>query len=311
MRTTNPTTILEFQRHFDSEEACERVLFQWRWPEGFCCPKCGHGEATRLRTRRQYQCRACRHQVSITAGTAMHNTRLPLMVWFWGIFLVARHKKSISALQLQADLGLGSYRTAWLLLHKIRASFDESPDFPLKGLVEVDEAYVGGTEKGVWPGRSASKKGIVVTGVEVKAEGLLGSARMRVIPDVKACSLAPFVKENVDLSAIVATDGWHGFNQIERDGYERERHVCKGPRNGTFRPVLNAVHLLISNLKTWLRGRFHGVSRKYLPAYVAEFMYRFNRRRSPPDLFGWVIRRLMSRPSLTLDGLKATADVCA
>jgi transposase-like protein len=241
----------------------------------------------------------------------MHKTKLPLMVWFWAMFLVARHKKSVSALQLQADLGIGSYRTAWLLLHKIRACFDESHDFPLRGFVEVDETYVGGTEKGIRPGRSASKKGIVVTAVEVLPKGKLGSARMKVVPDVKGESLVPFIKETVDLDADVATDGWHAFKQLSRQGYRHERHVCKGPQGSPFHPVLHAVHLLISNLKTWLRGRFHGVSRKYLPAYVAEFMYRFNRRRSPPDLFGWVARRLVSRDSLTLADLQATAEVCA
>ena len=311
MNATNPATLLEFQDRFDSETACEEFLFRWRWPEGFRCPRCGCWQATRLSTRRQYQCHDCRHQTSVTAGTALHKTKLPLRVWFWAIFLVARHKKSISALQLMADLGLGSYRTAWLLLHKIRACFDESRDYPLLGLVEVDEAYVGGSEKGVMPGRAASKKGIVITGVEVLPSGRLGSARMKVIPDVKAESLAPFVVENVDPDATVATDGWPGFNEIERLGYRRERHVSKGPRNAPFHPVLDGVHLMISNLKTWLRGRFHGVSRKYLPAYVAEFMYRFNRRRSPPDLFGWVTRRLMTRTSLTLGAIQATADVCA
>ena len=231
---------------------------------------------------------------------------------FWAIFLVARHKKSISALQIQADLWLGSYRPAWLLLHKIRSCFDESPDYPLAGLVEVDEAYVGGTEKGVMHGRAAGKKGIVITGVEVLPTGKLGSARMKVIPGVKPESLVPFVVENVSPDATAATDGWPDFNEIERIGYCRERHVSKGPQNGTFHPVLDGVYLLISNLKAWLRGRLgHGVSRKYLPAYVAEFMCRFNRRRSPPDIFGWVTRRLMGRTSLTLAALEGTADVYA
>ncbi len=242
---------------------------------------------------------------------ASQEDSVPLRVWFWAIFLVARHKKSISALQLMTDLGLGSYRTAWLLLHKIRACFDESREYPLLGLVEVDEAYVGGVKKGAMAGRAAGNKGIVVTGVEVLESGRLGSARMKVIPDVKARSLTPFVVENVDPGATVATDGWPGFNEIERLGYRRDRHVSKGPRNAAFRPVLDGVHLMISNLKTWLLGRFHGVSRKYLPAYVAEFMYRFNRRRSPPELFGWVTRRLMTRTALTLGAIQSTADVCA
>jgi transposase-like protein len=311
MGIPNPATLLDFQDRFGSESACEEYLFQWRWPDGFRCPRCGGDEATRLSTRRQYQCHDCRHQVSVTAGTALHKTKLPLRVWFWAIFLVARHKKSISAAQLRSDLGLGSYRTAWLLLHKIRACFDESLNYPLLGLVEVDEAYVGGSEKGAMAGRAAGNKGIVITGVEVKESGRLGSARMKVIPDVRARSLAPFVAANVDLRATVATDGWPGFNEIERLGYRRDRHVSKGPRNAAFRPVLDGVHLMIGNLKTWLQGRFHGVSRKYLPAYVAEFVYRFNRRRSPPDLFGWVTRRLMTREAVTLSTIQATADVCA
>lgn len=224
---------------------------------------------------------------------------------------MAHHKKSTSALQLQADLGLGSYRTPWLLLHKIRACFDESTEYPLRGLVEVDEAYVGGTRRGVRTGRSAGNKGIVVSGVEVLPTARLGSARMQVIPNVKAKSLVPFVVENVDLDAVVATDGWPAFNKLEQLGFQRERNVSRGSPGAPFHPVLNAVHLLFSNLKTWLRGRFHGVGRRYLPAYVADFMYRFNRRRSPPDLFGWVTRRLMTRTSLPLNALQATADVCA
>ena len=170
---------------------------------------------------------------------------------------------------------------------------------------------VGGSEKGVLPGRSASKKAIVVTAVEVLEDGKLGSARMKSIPDVTSKSLVPFIQQTVDTSSVVATDGWRAFERIARDGYQHEQHVSIGPRGGTFRPVLPAVHLLISNLKTWLRGRFHGVSRKYLPAYLAEFVYRFNRRRAPPNLFGWVARRLMTRETLTLSALKGTADVCA
>jgi transposase-like protein len=311
MAPINPTTALEYQDRFRTEEDCEEFLFQWRWPEGFRCPRCGGEEATKLSTRRQYQCRSCRYQVSVTAGTALHRTKLKLRVWFYAIFLVARHKKSVSALQLQADLGLGSYRTAWLLLHKIRACFDESLDFPLSGLVEVDETYVGGTEKGALHGRAAGKKGIVVTGVEVKPKGRLGDARMQVIPDVKARSLMPFIRKNVDPSATVATDGWPGFLKVSEEFAEHQRHVSIGPRNGTFHPVLNAVHLLISNLKTWLIGRFHGVSRKYLPAYTAEFMYRYNRRGSPPDIFGWVMRRLMARDTITLGVLREYADPSA
>jgi transposase-like protein len=303
MQPKSPSSVFEFQRRFATEEACERYLFAWRWPKGFECPRCQGRKATRLRNRPLYQCTTCYHQASVTAGTALHKSKLPLPVWFWAIFLVARHKKGISALQLQADLGLGSYRTAWLLLHKIRRCFGESEAFPLRGLVEVDETYVGGVEPGALHGRAAGGKRIVVAAVEVRRRHL-GALRMRAVGDAKKDSLLPFVSQNVERGATVATDGWAAYNALEGMGYRRERHVAYPVRNALPRPILRAVHLVFSNLKTWLRGRFHGVSGKYLPAYLDEFSYRFNRRRSPRDLFGWVTRRLVTRPPQTLLGIR-------
>src|SRR5262245_52261284 len=185
MRPECPSSVLEFQRRFGTEEACEAFLFAWRWPQGFRCPRCGASKSWRLGGRALYQCASCHHQASVTAGTALHKSKLPLTVWFWAVFLVGRHKKGISALQLQADLELGSYRTAWLLLHKIRACFGESEAFPLRGLVEVDETYVGASRRGRGSrGRAAGEhQSIVVAGVEVR-RGSLGSLRMQAVPDV-------------------------------------------------------------------------------------------------------------------------------
>jgi len=138
MRPDVPATLFEFQQQFATEEDCEAYLASWRWPKGFECPKCSYRGAWRIARRRLYQCKSCRHQTSVTAGTALHRSKLPLRIWFWAVFLVGRHKKGMSALQLQQDLGIGSYRTAWALMHKIRACFTENEAFPLKGFVEVD-----------------------------------------------------------------------------------------------------------------------------------------------------------------------------
>jgi hypothetical protein len=217
---------------------------------------------------------------------------------------VGRHKKSISALQLQADLGLGSYRTAWLLLHKIRACFDESQDFPLRGEVEVDETLVGACMKGDPPGKDPGHKSIVVAAVEVR-ERSLGSLRMRHVPDYTSDSLAGFVHRNVAKGSHVHTDGWAAYHRLAREGYKRSETISTHqPRGARHLLSLRGVHTVFGNLKTWLTGRFHGVSPKYLPAYLAEFTYRFNRRREPSDLFGWVTRRLMHRRSLTLGALQ-------
>lgn len=300
-----PTTLLEFQRRFGDEEACQAYLEAWRWPKGFVCPRCSGKKSWRLARRRMLQCAACRHQVSVTAGTALHRTKLPLRMWFWAVFLVARHKKSVSALQLQADLDLGCYETAWGLLHKIRACFDESGDFPLRGLVEADEAYVGnGSGK---DGRGDRDKGLIVAAVERHGDGTLGSARMEAVPNASGATLIPFLKRSVDLDAVLETDGWSAYQHLKDHGWRRHVVRQSTQRDGSFRAVLPAVHLLFSNFKTWIRGRFHGVSRSYLHAYLAEFVYRFNRRHSPPALFAWVTRRLVQRPHLSLAGIQAEA----
>ena len=294
MKKDVPATLAEFQARFGTEAACEEYLARWRWPDGFICPKCTSHGAWRIARRRLHQCRACRHQVSVTAGTVMHRSKLPLTTWFWAIFLVARHKKGISALQLQADLGIGSYGSAWLLLHKIRSAFDESRQYPLEGLVEVDETLIGARGKGDPPGKDPGHKSIVVAAAEVRNDKGLGSLRLRKVPDYTSDSLAGFVREVVARGSRLETDAWASYDTLEREGYRRREYVAsRQPRGAKHRVDLRGVHLVFSNLKTWLRGRFHGVSSRYLPAYLAEFSYRFNRRRSPPDLFGWVVRRLV------------------
>jgi ribosomal protein L37AE/L43A len=159
-----PTTLDEFYRMFPTEHRCREVLRRVRRPHGFCCPRCERRKAHRLRTRGLWQCAVCRYQASLTAGTPFHGTRVPLRTWFLAMFFVARHKQGISALQFQRDTGLGSYKTAWTLLHKVRSSLAHNPLFPLEGEVEVDETYVGGYR----PGRNG--RGVGKTGVAIAVE---------------------------------------------------------------------------------------------------------------------------------------------
>jgi len=301
-----PATLFEFQDRFSTEEECERFLFAWRWPQGFRCPRCSGSDHLKLAHRRQYQCRNCRYQVSITAGTVMQDTKLKLRVWFWAMFLVARHKKSISALQLQRDLALGSYRTAWALLQKIRNCFDESSDYPLKGVVEVDETLVGAKGKGAQTGKRLGNKAIVVAAIELGEGTRRGhrwqSVRAQKVPDYKGVTLRGFVKDAVDPESTLLIDGWQSYNKLEEDGFTLERFVSSSMNKAEMRAAnpMPHIHLFFSNLKTWITGRFHGVSQKYLQNYINEFVYRLNRRRTPPQIFGWVARRLMQADPCTL-----------
>ncbi len=302
-----PKTLQEFQTAFPDEEACWDTLRQARWPDGFVCPRCGEPASSWISTRRLEQCRRCRYQCSLTAGTVFHRTRLPLLTWFWAIFFVARHKQGISALQLQRDTGIGSYGTAWALLHRLRSALCDraSAASRLSGLVEVDESYVGGPEPGRRGGREVLHKSIVAVAVEQRAH-TAGRARLSVLHGVSlAKDLGPFIQANIDAKATVRTDGMPAYYGLPAMGIRHDRQVQGYAARSS--EILPWAHTIFGNLKTWLRGTFHGVSGKHLPRYLDEFVYRFDRRWREGELFGFVLRRAARGEPLSYHRLVAEA----
>ena len=271
--------MIEFQRRFPDDDACRAYLFASRWPEGFRCPGCGAGEAGLEQRRHLWQCRGCGRQTSVTAGTAMHKTHLPLTVWFWAAYLVSTHRPGISALQLQRQLALSRYETAWTLLHKLRRTMVAPEREPLSGEVEVDEGFLGGRDTDLRGGRQRDGKPLVGVAVEVRGKGS-GRLRLQLLTDASADSLTGFVRSHVAAGAIVHTDGWAGYSGIGKAGYDHQRHV-QHARLPDREWVLPRAHRSLSNLKTWLQGTHHGVSPKHLPVYLDEFVFRHNRRRTP------------------------------
>jgi transposase-like protein len=144
-----PKTLRQFQTDFATEEACQQYLSACRWPDGFACPRCGHKRAYELVTQRRHQCAKCRHQVSLTSGTVLHRTKIPLTHWFWAAYLMTTDKRGVSALLLQRQLGLSCYETAWMMLHKLRRAMVNAVREPLHGEVEVDDTWVGGEQAGL------------------------------------------------------------------------------------------------------------------------------------------------------------------
>lgn len=141
-------TVLEFRSAFPNEAACAEYLTRQRWPRGFQCPRCDGPSRGYMASRRVHECAACGYQCSVTAGTIFHKTRVPLLDWFWALYRMSQGKKGISALQLSKEIGV-AYPTAWLMQHKIRkAMADRDQSSQLRGLLEVDEGYVGGVERG-------------------------------------------------------------------------------------------------------------------------------------------------------------------
>jgi transposase-like protein len=278
-----PRSIMEFQERFSTEEACREYLFASRWPVGFVCPACGGSDAGVMHRRRLvWQCKACAHQTSVTAGTVMRGTRTPLRVWFWAAYLVATHHPGISAKQLQRQLGLSRYETAWLILHKLRRAMVAPEREPLGREVEIDEFFLGGLEEGLEGGRQHGKKVLVGAAIEVRGRGS-GRLRLQVLPDATGASLVALATATVAPGAIVHTDGWRGYNGLAKHGYDHRRRPQSTAAPGE--QLLPRAHRAISNLKAWMHGTHRGVGDEHLQVYLDEFVFRHNRRGTPMAAF--------------------------
>lgn len=279
-----PTSLVAFSSMFPSDKECIEYLFQIRWPNGFACPRCGFAGGYSAYARKIVECSnpKCRYQCSLTAGTVLHRTKQSIHSWFWAAYLVSTLTPSISAKQFQGQLGIASYETAFCMLHKLRSALVAPGRDRLRGEVEIDEGYVGGKEENCI-GRGAIDKQIVVGAVEIvrwndarsgKPRKRCGRIRLETIPDVSGATLRKFVVANVAKGTKIITDGWTSYSFVKKAGFKHEVLVGRAKDD-----TMPNFHRVISNLKTWLKGTFHGrVEPKHLQAYLNEFTFRFNRR---------------------------------
>ena len=272
-----PRTLLELERRFANEQQCRDYLSALRWPTGFRCPRCGADRAWQTH-RGLWLCAACRGQSSVTAGTIFAQSNLPLTLWMRAIWQVVSQKNGASALGLQRVLGLGSYRTAWSLLHKLRRAMIRPGREALSGLVEVDETYIGAVAPG-HEGRRLGGRALVVAAAEAEGQGL-GRIRLRRLSSPNIEQLLGFVSEVVAPGTVVRTDGWSCYGGLPARGYPHEVRMVGG-RPAEASRLLPRVHLVFSLLKRWLLSTHQGaVARSHLDYYLDEFTFRFNRRRS-------------------------------
>jgi len=295
-----PHSLPEFQCLFPDEAACAAYLERARWRDGFVCEHCGSlGEPYRFTNRPGVlRCRHCNRDTSLTAGTVMERTHTPLSVWFWAAYLVASQTPGMSAVQFQRQLGLSRYETAFQILHKLRAGMVRPDQDRIGGkpdeIVEADETWIGGRTRG--KGRGVHDMVLVACAVEVRQRKRTGSlnkrktgryagrVRLSVVPDRSAKSLVGFIERTVAPGTTIITDDWSGYATLGKRGYFHTAVAERGDMEvaETFLPI---IHLVFSNLKTWLRGIHHGVSPQHLQAYLDEFTFRFNRRFYPFNAF--------------------------
>ena len=265
---------MDLERRFSSDDACRQYLFGLRWPGGFICPQCA-GRTAWQTTRGRWVCGDCRHQATVTAGTIFQDSHLPLTTWFRAMWYVTSQKNGVSALGLQRVLGLGSYKTAWALLHKLRRAMVRPGRDRLRGVVEVDETYWGGEEEGV-AGRLTEEKAMIMVAAEEDGKGI-GRIRLRRVLDLTKTTLHGFITQSIDLGSTVRTDGLNAY--LEMKGYIHDRQVQRRQPEGEH--LLPRVHRVVSLLKRWLLGTHQGaVGHEFLDYYLDEFTFRFNRRKS-------------------------------
>jgi transposase-like protein len=296
-KAVHQLTAAQFDALFRTEADCIRYLVARRWPEGVHCPRCGNPAPTKLHTMSwRWQCYQCAsdtsYRFSHLTGTIFENTNKPLRDWFKVTHLMLVSKKGMSALQIYRYMGFGSYKTAWLMCHKVRVALTEDID-KLGGIVEVDETFVGGLAKNRHKdkrgdgsgGTGGAGKSIIVGAVKRK-----GNVVARVIANVQATTLSAFVHEAVsEKVSLLCTDAWKGYGKLAEEGYN---HGVVDHAHGQY--VVGAVHTQTiegfwSLIKRGIMGSFHKVSKKYLPLYVAEFQFRYNNRENA-DIFGTAIK---------------------
>jgi transposase-like protein len=290
---------------FRSEDKCRAYLEDLRWPEGVECPRCAERSISRIEKRNQFECNSCRYQFSVTAGTVFHDSHLPLWKWFLAIYLIGESKKGISAKQLQRTLGV-SYKTAWYLGHRIRSAMEEGSPVPLRGIVEIDETFIGGKHKRAKGESNRARKAMVLGAVERGGEVRL---KVRSGPGRESkVSYRGFVDEAVDDKAeAIYTDSDRSWGEMT-DWDTVHRKVDHGREEWVRAQVhTNTVEGVWSLLKRSVVGTYHQLSAKHLPAYLDEIAFRFNNRNNA-FLFRDTLLRLVEGETLPYAELVETKD---
>ncbi len=279
-------TIFEFQKRFPNDEACFHYFFEKKWPNGFDCPRCDHNQAYKLKKRKLMQCKSCKYQASVTAGTIFHKLRQPLSVLIWACYWIATTKKGISALELKRKLGFKSYQTAWTLTHKIRKAMKSSGQYPIQSDVEFDETFLGPSEK-----PDDDRRAVVKTAVETDGTSI-GRAYLEHIQSQKSQEVASFIQKTVAHGVLIKTDGYVSYKFL-KEQYQHKPHKMYDKKDNEKH--LPKVHIVVANLKMWLRGTFNHLPYKHAQRYLDEFCFRFNRRWKLENIFD----KLMTRAFIT------------
>jgi transposase-like protein len=308
--------LIDVTQQFKTDDDCLAYLETMRWPDGIRCPICGNDKISKITRKtagknkrtRIYQCleATCKQQFSATSGTIFNDSHLPLTKWFMALALIVDAKKSMSANQLKEHLGIGSYRTAWYMAHRIRKAMENDGPANLFGTVEVDETYIGGVQRGHQHkvGHPKCKKQVVVG---LRQRG--GKVKMVHVPDAKAATLREVIEEHIHEDVeVILTDDYRAY-PIALKAFKGKHktinhsggYYVTGDQNEIH---TNTVESAFSLLKRAIIGNFHAVSIKHLHRYLSEFETRFNARKAT-NRFESVLGRMLAGDAMPYAELTA------
>jgi len=294
----NAMNIMALMEQFDTDSECRAILENLRWPDGVKCPRCESEKVYRANPRKQFDCAGCGYQFSVMSGTIFHDTHLPLPKWFVAVYLMTESRKGISANQMKRTLGV-SYKTAWYLCHRIRAAMRDATPEQLRGIVEVDETYIGGKARG--RGRGYTRNKTMVVGAVQRG----GNIRLRVAENNTAKILHGFINETVhDDAEAIYTDEHQSYAGIDDSNTRHETVHHKAEEWVRADVHTNTVESVWSLLKRSVVGSYHHLSAKHLDAYLDEMSFRFNNRHNE-YLFRDTLMKLIGAETLPYSELIA------
>ena len=298
MSKRNEMGIVEFVEKYKDDNFCREYLFKKRFPNGFVCPRCDCESHGYYEKRNLYQCSKCRYQCSVTSGTIMHRTHIPLNKWFMAMYLLAKDKRGYSAVQLSKELRI-TYKSAWFLLKRLQTAMGQrDSEYVLSGVVEVDETYFGGKRKGGKRGRGTAKSKVLVA-VSKTDKGKPQFLKMQVVDNLKSKTIKSFAAGNIKENSQIQTDSYHSYRKLSAEKFAHAYEIYDA--NGSW---LHWLHILIGNAKSFVSGTFHGLKKKHLQLYLNEFCYRFNRRYLGDHLFDRLAVASIGSTPLALADLK-------
>lgn len=282
--------LLEFTKRFQTDADCISYLKEIKWKDGTRCSKCDSEEFWKGKCSNNIRCKKCGYEESPTAGTLFHKIKFPLLKAFHICYRVSVSKKGMSSWELSRELGLRQM-TCWAFRRKIQEAMASSESFPLEGRVDVDELAIGGHDEDS-QGRSKADKKLISLSVEIREGGKMGRAYGKVINDYSSKELEKIFDVHISKEdAKVRTDKWSGYSPLQS---KWKIEMVKSEKGKKF-PEL---HILIMNLKSWLRGIHHKCSEKHMQAYLNEFFYRFNRRKFGETVFHRLLMRMINSKPL-------------